>query len=319
MSKLFCSVLARGSGATIFFVFALLFSCGGGSDGPAGPGDGNGNGNGNDGGLQATVDGDTWTSSANLTFASYQGPGTYNITGSTLSKQVARSVSLLLFNIPGIGTYPLGTGTGVSGGSCGFVEGTEAWNTSLSGEAGSITLTTLTETRIAGVFEFVADKGVSGGATGARSVTDGVFDLTMGNGGPVGNVPNSEINTVSATLGDDFSNASTIVSTGDPSTTFVLAGSNTNHSFSMTLTEVLGPGTYDLDADLLRASLRVTEETGSETVAWSNVLGGAEGTIVVTSLTEDRIAGSFSGTLPVVGDSAVEPLVVSNGIFDVAH
>lgn len=57
---------------------------------------------------------------------------------------------------------------------------------------------------------------------------------------------------------------------------------------------------------------------GSPDCCWGLNAGGDVITVNVTSITPDRVQGTFSGTLqPHVGQPATTPLVVTNGVFDV--
>lgn len=130
--------------------------------------------------LTATVDGVAWTASAQSvsTAAIAAGAGVYSILVSQTADANALNLSMTLYHVTAPGTYPLGVDSTMSGG-IGVVSNLDAgWATPLSGSAGSITITTLTSTRMAGTFAFTAN-AASGSATGTRVVTGGSFDLPV--------------------------------------------------------------------------------------------------------------------------------------------
>jgi len=104
----------------------LATACGGG-DGPTGPPPPPG-GSAN---FTASVNGQAWASAANLTNVTAVPSGTYLISRSVLAGTSARAITLTLMNIPGPGTYPLGTGAGVSGGTAINAESAGGWGTPL--------------------------------------------------------------------------------------------------------------------------------------------------------------------------------------------
>jgi hypothetical protein len=226
---------------------------------------------------------------------------------------------LNLMNIPDPGTYPLGTGAGVSGGTAIYAEGTGGWGTPLSGEAGAVTITTLSATRIAGTFSFNAAAS-AGSATGTRTVTNGAFDLAI-TSGTTTPVPEKSRMVLTATIGGQSYNASTLVSTGTPSTIFVFGGNNTRHSINIALSNLPGPGTYPIGGGIL-SSVQVGAPPGEPVTGplccWNGNFAGSTGSVTVTAITATRMTGTFAFVLqPGGAGAATGPLTIANGIFDV--
>jgi hypothetical protein len=192
----------------------LLAACGG-SDSPTDPDDpGGATGT----RMTATIDGQPWSAStatgmvAALQFAPASGGYIILGTETTAAGGVGSSMSFTINNITGPGTYPLGVdAVSVYGGFAGFTAANGAvWFTPMSGAAGTITITTLTTTRIAGTFAFSATAS-TGGATGTRVVTNGVFDAPFqGNVSMVTALPDSVGGTMRATLSGNAWNAAII-------------------------------------------------------------------------------------------------------------
>jgi hypothetical protein len=89
---------------------------------------------------------------------------------------------------------------------------------------------------------------------------------------------------------------------------------NAAYSLVVGIANATGPGTHNLNvfAGGDGSSLIV----GSTTTGYGTAFTGGSGTLTITSLTSNRIVGTFSGTLPPSSGSAA-PLVITNGTFNV--
>jgi hypothetical protein len=89
---------------------------------------------------------------------------------------------------------------------------------------------------------------------------------------------------------------------------------NAAYSLVVGIANATGPGTHNLNifAGGDGSSLIV----GSTTTGYGSAFTGGSGTLTITSLTSNRIIGTFSGTLPPSSGSAAA-LVVTNGAFNV--
>lgn len=295
---------------------AAAVACGGDSTGPGG---GTGSG---DSRMTARIDGAQWASDAIYVESGVQSvvPGLYVISGTRVTGSTATGITITLSDIKGPGTYPLGTGGGVSGGSGIVVESPAGWGTPLSGAAGTITITTLTSSRISGTFEFTAVAS-TGGATGTRVVSDGRFDLDVVTQGTVAPLPDQAGGRVSAQIGGEAWNAATIALQPLPATVWGFAASNNEHLISLALQGVDGPGNYELSNTV---PLRFAEVKGpgdapnTGACCWTSTLGGATGSLTIDTWTGTRATGTFAFTLsPADGSAATEPIVVAGGTFDV--
>ncbi|HZJ56051.1 MAG TPA: DUF6252 family protein, partial [Myxococcaceae bacterium] len=167
----------------------LWTACGGGENNPGGGG-----------AMTASIDGQAFSSSqlASASAASSSMVSVYTIIGARLlSGTTAQSISLSLYNIAGPGTYPLGVNSTNFGGIGTVAEGATAWTTPLSGAAGTVNITSLTPTRIAGTFSFNAAEVVNPSST--KSVTNGAFDMPVT--GTPGTVQPYQGSSMKATLG----------------------------------------------------------------------------------------------------------------------
>lgn len=138
---------------------AMALGCGG--DGNTGPNNGANNGS-----MSATVDGSGWSASnvAATRTAGFVGVGAGASDASTIS-----------FAFPDhTGTFTVG---GQDGTNASYISGGKSWSAVFgSGGSGTITVTTLSATRVAGTFSFVAPAS-AGGATGSKTITNGSFDI----------------------------------------------------------------------------------------------------------------------------------------------
>ncbi|MES2305223.1 MAG: DUF6252 family protein [Gemmatimonadota bacterium] len=261
-----------------------LAGCGSSSSGPS---DG-----GNTAAFSAKIDGAAWNSLAISTSAHGSANGTFTLIGS-ITSPTQTSMSLTLWNIGAPGTYPMGVGPTVPGGTATIVTGAQSWSTPLSGAAGTVTVTAVSATSITGTFSFVAAP-VSGGATGNRTVTQGTFDLPVTSTGSV-TVPLNVGSTFGGTLGGTAWNAATIVIVAAPSSgTLTIGASNVTHSINMLISGYAGVGTYTLGTGVQRT---MTVFLSGTVQSWGAIGSQSTGTVTVTSATASRIKGSYTASL----------------------
>jgi hypothetical protein len=297
---------------------AILASTACGSDGGTAGIDGS-----NSGGthITAKIDGAAWGGGASSFATAVQAQaGAYVISATQTSSTQSITMTISLANIRGPGTYPLGVGPQVPGGSVILATATNGWTSPMSGADGSITITSLSATQIAGTFNFVVS-----GSAGTRTVTDGDFNVPITTIGTVGALPDNAGSTFSVTLGGAAWNAAFVQGNVTQSSqqgvgsTLTIATTNSTRGVGFLLTGVTGPGTYTLgNTGTVTRQLSVTNVTNSLSNMWSSIGAGASGSVVITSMTASRIKGTFSATLvPSPGSSTTGNLVVTNGAFDV--
>jgi hypothetical protein len=302
------SRVLQGSCAVALLVASA--GCGGDGNDPAGPGpDQNGGG----GPMTAMIDGAAW--SADETGITAQElpalAGAFLIQGTeVLSTTEFRAISLSLYNIAGTGTYALGVNTMMYGGTGLVVDGGDGWGTPLSGAAGTVTLTVLDPSRIAGTFSFTADAS-TGSATGTKTVTNGAFDLLLASGGSLDPVPANMGGRMAATVGGSPWNAATVAASTFGGS-FILTTSNTAYTLSISVPSAAAPGTYVLGGT---SSLQVTDIGGSTSWFCCSGGGSGSGSVTIDTLTADRATGSFQATLDPVGSGST--LGIVGGTFDV--
>jgi hypothetical protein len=296
-----------------YLVLILLFAaaaCGG--DGPAGPDDGGGG----DSRLTARIDGSSWSaipSSITTHGTASQIPGSLYFQGATTSGGL-RSLAFQLGRIPGPGIFPLGVNniTG-AGGTATMTVGTTTWLTALSGAAGSITITQLTDTRAVGTFSFVAEPLIAGEAP-AITVTDGQFDLPRSSTWVP--VSTDQVGSrVTATIDTGLWNAATIVGVGGGESTVGFTAANTAYSLTLLTGPITGPESGPLSTTVPLRRIRV--QRIQDGAGWGGTAAD-EGTLAVTSLSATRMGGTFSGTLaPSIPSSGLPLLSITDGTFDV--
>jgi hypothetical protein len=308
--------------------FGLLAGCGGGGgDNTTGPTNG-GNPGGTTGGttgttqMIATIDGKAWTASSGgvMAFQVSSASGGYLISGLELTgTAIGTSLSISINDIPGPGTYPLGTdGVSVAGGFAGVTVGaTQTWTTPVSGAAGTITITALTTAHIAGTFSYTASLPTNG-ATGARVVTSGVFDAPFKPAAVIKALPDSVGSKMSATLNGQAWNAGIVG--GQTGSGFIsISGINDKQTILFTIPIPAAAGTYVLNNVLPNFVYawdpNATKPAGAR-CCWG--VQGDVGTVTFTTLTKTRAKGTFSATLsPQPGTAATGQLTIANGTFDI--
>jgi hypothetical protein len=305
---------------TLAFLLAILAAgCGGGDDNPSDPNDNEGPPD-DDGTMTALVDGQAWTGTASTLYARAvpEIPGGYEIGGRFLQGLSTQVMEIRLYNLDATGTYPLGVLATNFGGYATFAVSSGAiWHTSHTGAAGSITLATLSATRIKGTFEFSAAAYPNTPATGTKTVTSGQFDLAIEGTATV--VPDNVGCRLDATMNGVPYHASYVAVThnGDD---YVFSTQSNLYNFTFYIPDLTGPGEYPLSfVPPIRTALVLA---GSEATVETECCWGANpadtGLLTITSLSEARAAGTFSMTLePQAGTNSTAPLTIADGTFDV--
>lgn len=291
---------------------AALPGCGG-SDGPTKPGGGGGTG------FSATINGQPWeAASLGVAAAGVPAvPGGLIVTGAQTVGGVTTAVNFSLFNIKGVGTYPLGVTSDVFGGIASVGIDNNSWLTAFTGQAGSISITTLTATRLVATFQFSGLPGSRNTVQGTKTVTAGRIDLPLQTPVPV--LAEQHGRSVTATLnGADFV-GSTVVVTKQGAAGLGFSALDGDYLVSLDLTNVTTADTYTPQptGELRAITVIHTGVAGTKKPAWG--LNPADtGSIVVTSVTAGRFKGTFNVTLhPQSGDSGATGTVALVGAFDI--
>jgi hypothetical protein len=283
----------------VVLVLALA-ACGGG-DGPIDPfPDGVTN-------FTAKIDGVDWNAEF-APIASNPQPGMYIVSGVRTQGNVY-TMAITLNHITGPGTYPLGVNLQVFGGQVVLSDASDGWTTTLDGEAGQIVITTLTATRIVATFEFVADP--LSGTGPARSVTEGQFDITLtGTGGVALPYQGSS---VTGTLGGSAFTAAQATHSLPPggTPTLTIVANNTDRSMTISLASMTGAGTYTLDGSSPLRTIYANTESSNFIAVWRSDIAGGSGSVIISSVTADRIVGTFTATLVAGAGGAAGNLAVS--------
>lgn len=261
--------------------------------------------------MTASIDGQAFSAdSLAKATASKSVAGQYELIGEKISGSQTESIALTLYNISATGTFPLGVGLTAFGGTGIVGEATNAYYTPLNGTAGTVTISTLTSTRIGGTFSFVAADLTN--PSSVKNVTSGVFDLPITNT-PLA-VPASKGSGVSATVGGAPWVGATIAVISHTGGTYGF-GATSAGSYQLTfgLTGVNAPGTYAFNVN---TSTGIVADKGSQ--SWNYDTLGSTGMFTVTSVNANRIQGTFSGTLGVASGGGT-PLTITNGKFDIGH
>jgi hypothetical protein len=286
-----------------------LLACGGGTTtDPDGPGAGLPN-------FIAKVNGASWQATLGTTVQNPQA-GLYSITGFQATGGSQYTIIFQLYHIKGPGTYKLGVGVGVPGGTAIMsLAPSGGWSTPLNGASGELVVTTLTATRMVANFHFTASPQSGSGAP--LQVTDGELDLVVQGTGGVA-LPNQG-SIVTGSLGGVplyASNAASLISGSAPNESFTLTANNGTQSITMTLQGWAGAVTYVSSNNLPIRQIGVSGIDGNLTHTWSTAVGGSV-TVNVTTFSSTRIIGSFTGTLS-PGPGASGSIAIS-GNFDLGR
>jgi hypothetical protein len=298
---------ARAAALLLVPLLLVLAACGGDS-GPTGPGEG-------DYFIRATIDGQNWSTAPGQVVAGASSPipGSIFFQGASLGGTI-QGLAFSLGRITGPGQYLLGInfGTG-TGGIVTYTNGATSYNTPLNGASGTINITEITSNAVAGTFQVTVHPLVGDGDP--ITITNGQFRAPLSQGfelAPQDQRGNSLSATFSGAATGPFVGG-TVVAAGEPATSFGFNGNNQTYMVSLSLSHVTTTGQLPLQTTVPLRRLTVTRN--GVTGMWGGTAADV-GTITITSLTDTRIQGTFSGTLaPVAG--AVGTLEVTNGKFDI--
>lgn len=95
---------------------------------------------------------------------------------------------------------------------------------------------------------------------------------------------------------------------------YAIVGLNLPYTLSLGIAGLTGPGTVNLDLATGQGSQAIVSNS---TGGWGTAFTGGSGTITVTTLTANRIAGTFSFDAKPGSGNATGTLQVRNGRFDV--
>ncbi len=97
----------------------------------------------------------------------------------------------------------------------------------------------------------------------------------------------------------------------------IMAGASLTNSLSLTLINASAPGTYSLTyTTTTLPSFAILTNAGS---AWTTNITGGTGTVVVTTLTSSRVAGTFTFDAPPSPGQGTTTAHVTGGTFDVSY
>jgi hypothetical protein len=276
---------------------AASAACGGGGgddDGGGGPG---GQSN-----MSARVDGNEWSGLGN---AARSAGGIYTVTGADGTD----GISLQLYNIPGPGTYALGLNATGFGGTAIFSTVGAGWGTPLTGLAGSVTITTLTDTRIVGTFHYDATP-LNGTASGTVEVTEGEFDMLLQTAGAWSPPDPWDGSRLNGRAGTDTVIGATmaVVLNGDD---LLFTGHDMTHVMAITLQDLAATGAFTFHDTAPIRRVQLTDINGTIIYLTDST---STGNITVTSMNANRIAGSYTATLKRLGAAGT---INVSGTFDV--
>jgi hypothetical protein len=122
--------------------------------------------------MTASVNGSAWEASLILS-ATYQNL-VLTISGENNTQQIVRIASA---DVSGTGDFLLSPGNATAA-LGNVIQGTAIWASNIQSGSGTLTITALTQTRVAGTFNFIAFPATQS-ATGFTTVTAGSFDITF--------------------------------------------------------------------------------------------------------------------------------------------
>lgn len=260
------------------------------------------------GSISAKIDGVQWNSV--ITSAGYTNVGLV-ISGADNSNPT-RSFGLGIAAIS-TGTFQITPQNPV--GNATWTVGSATWQMNVSGGDGTITITSLTSTGASGTFSFTMVPLPNTSATGTKTITDGVFNVTFSS---PATIP-AEASTTAAAITAQVNGATwkgiTVQATYQNQSLSITGFDPQVGQITLNIYKVTGPGTYSLaylNSDGSSAIYADSTGQGSNTF-----LPGGTGSVTITTLTSTEAAGTFSFDASSAGGSGGTTHVTS-GYFDVS-
>jgi hypothetical protein len=127
--------------------------------------------------MSAVIAGSAWNSLPQVGVTYIPSGNFLSVNGTDTSgtpNSSTRTIGITVSSIPGPGTYSINQGNQAQ-----VTQGNQTWQAGgNSGGSGTIVVTSLSTHRVAGTFSFGANAVAGTGATGTKSVTNGVFDVS---------------------------------------------------------------------------------------------------------------------------------------------
>jgi Family of unknown function (DUF6252) len=255
--------------------------------------------------ISATIDGVPWSAIAST--ARLSGSGNFDVFVNPEPNSNSISFTLQLFSVTTPGTYPLGVSRSMIGGTADVIREGRAWSTTQESPGGSVTLTEVSTTRIAGTFSFQADPmlGVTGSTLTFR---DGRFSANVTGSGTL-QLPDNIGSTVEGTIASSpFAARQVSVSRG---TGLGFGFGGRGMLGIVQLSEFTGVGTY-----ALRSGTERYMRVGIGTDTWGSDSAQSSGIITITSATATRIKGTIAATLLKLNGPLAQPTAMVNLNFN---
>jgi Family of unknown function (DUF6252) len=256
--------------------------------------------------VSATIDGTPWSGTS--TAARLSGIGDFTISVPSIPNSNGVGFTLQLFSVTVPGTYPLGVNRSMIGGLADVFRQGGAWSTTQDSPGGTVTVTEVSTTRVAGTFAFQADPML--GQTGVTlTVRDGRFSANV-TGSSTLQLPDNIGSTVEGMISSSpFAARQVFVSRSGGGLLFGFAGPSMLGRVQ--LSEFTGVGTYALGSGTERYV-----GVGFGNTAWGGSNAASSGTLTITSATATRIKGTVVATLANVNGPVGTPSATVNLRFD---
>ncbi len=221
------------------------------------------------------------------------------------------AVALRLFSIGKPGTYPLGVSPALIGGAGDVAVDGAVFTTPYTGAAGTVTITAVSLTRIAGTFSFVATRTVNFFDTDSRTVTGGSFDVPVTGSGTL-EIPANIGNTVTGSVRDTAFSATEVSVVDVPSNgKLVLDLRQTSRRVTLNIPDFTGVGTYKLGTGTGRI-MQLYAPVGTFQSEWGGTVATTSGTVTITSVTASRVQGTIAASLvPTFAPLNTAPALIS--------
>ena len=138
-----------------------------------------------------------------------------------------------------------------------------------------------------------------------------------------GPTPGGSKSMQASVAGEQWSANPLAITAARSGTVLSIAGSDiksgTTTQININLPNVTGPGVFQLNPNFAGQLALLTVTTGTTPSVWTTALSPGSGSISISTLTTERVAGTFSFTAQAsAGTAATGQRLVSSGTFDIA-
>lgn len=236
--------------------------------------------------FSALLDGAPFNSDSGKAAGTGASSGRFQIVAYDSNRVNPVTMTLFLFNIAGPGIYPLGVGESAIGGFVDLKVGSAAYHQLGTGSGGTIVITHVSPTRLAGKFfmNFLYPTEFGPGGSNV-ALTEANFDVPITSAGSIA-VPENRGSWAVGAVGTKFWRAARFEANKDYFGSFIIRTGNSDYEVTFGFRNVSGPGQYQMGPS---GGGGITVKNQSDD--WALYPDKPGGTMTISSFSANRVVG----------------------------